>query len=113
MGEPVSYLTLQAGTPVVSSDGERLGTVAHVLYDADEDIFDGIVVETADGHRFADAPEVATIHEDAVTLSIDAEAAARLPEPSANPATLEAGADETAPYHAKLRRAWDYISGNY
>ena len=70
MGEPVSYLTLQAGTPVTSSDGERVGTVAHVLYDADEDIFDGIVVETHHGHRFVDAPEVAAIHSDDVRLSI-------------------------------------------
>jgi uncharacterized protein YrrD len=115
MSEPVSYLTLEAGTPVVSSDGARIGTVAHVLYDAGEDIFDGIVVETKDGHRFADAPEVASIRADAVTLSIDAQAAARLPQPSANPAALQAGADETAPYDLgdKLRRAWDYISGKY
>jgi len=44
-----------------------------------------------------------------------ASAADELPEPSDNPATLEASPDDTAPddLKDKLRRAWDYLSGNY
>ena len=44
LGDPGSYLTLAEGTPVLTSDGERIGEVAHVLADADEDVFDGLVI---------------------------------------------------------------------
>ena len=52
-----------------------------VLDNAREHIFDGIVIATPGGQRFVDAPEVARITEKRVTLTIDAEEAARLPEP--------------------------------
>jgi hypothetical protein len=29
--EPASYMTLERGADVISSDGERVGTVEHVL----------------------------------------------------------------------------------
>jgi uncharacterized protein YrrD len=117
-GAPISYMTLQAGTPVLASDGTRVGTVAHVLYDADADIFDGIVIDCRTGpggHRFVDAPEVARIRERAVLLSIDGAAAAQLPQPGANPATMEADPDEASESELtrKLRRAWDRLSGRY
>jgi uncharacterized protein YrrD len=40
-GEPASYLTVEPGTDVLSSDGERVGVVEHVLYDEDTDISTG------------------------------------------------------------------------
>ena len=118
LGNPSSYLVLANGTPVYSSDGEKLGTIEHVLADADTDIFDGIVIDCRPGpggHRFVDAPEVARIAERAVTLSIDTAAAAQLPEPRANPAEMRAAPDEGAESRLsrKLRRAWDRISGRY
>src|SRR3954468_15575990 len=109
-----SYLTLREGAPVRSSDGKEIGTVAHVLADAEADIFDGLVIDTRlgpGGHRFVDAPEVARIDDDGVTLTLDARAAEDLPEPSANPAVLETHPGDRLP--DKLRRAWDRISGNY
>jgi hypothetical protein len=39
----------------VSSDGEQVGTVRRVLDNAREHIFDGIVMDAADGRRFVDA----------------------------------------------------------
>jgi uncharacterized protein YrrD len=118
LGAPASYLTLADGTPVLSSDGERVGTVEHVLADAEADIFDGLVIDVRSGpggHRFVDAPQVAEIHEQGVVLTIDASAAAQLPEPSANAATMGADPADVAPDDLgdKLRRAWDRISGNY
>jgi hypothetical protein len=115
-GAPISYLTLQPGTPVRASDGTEVGTVAHVLADADADIFDGLVIDgRGGGHRFVDAPEVAEIAEGAVTLTLDAAGAERLPEPSENPAGLTAQPDDSAEsdLSRKLRRAWDYLSGRY
>jgi hypothetical protein len=79
-GQAISYKLLTAGTPVHSSEGAELGTVDRVLENEREHIFDGIVMRTSEGERFVDAPEVARITERRVTLSIDAAAAARLPE---------------------------------
>jgi len=121
-GEPISYLALEEGTAVLSSDGEPIGKVAHVLADADDDIFDGIVVDATwlpGGHVFADAEQVGEIRTSAVTLKLDAEACRSLPKPSANPAAMEVGPDDMGKeglgeeINDKLRRAWDRISGNY
>jgi hypothetical protein len=67
------------------------------------------------GHRFADADDVASIHERGVVLKVDAQAAERLPAPTANPATIDADPQdaERPGLEDKLRRAWDYLSGNY
>src|SRR4051812_50164836 len=60
-GYAISYTALQRGVPVVMSDGEGLGTVARVLDNAREHIFDGIVVRSPRGLLFVDAPEVVRI----------------------------------------------------
>jgi hypothetical protein len=75
----ISYKVLARGTPVQSSDDLELGTVDRVLDNAREQIFDGIVMRTAGGDVFVDAPEVARITERRVTLTIDANEAAALP----------------------------------
>ena len=118
LGAPSSYLVLAEGTPVYASGGEELGKVEHVLADPDLDVFDGIVIDPAGlgrDHRFVDAGQVEEVYERGVVLALDAEAAAGLPEPSANPTEMSAGPDETTPEDLgdKLRRAWDRISGNY
>lgn len=81
----ISYRALAPGVEVLAADGQRVGTVDRVLDNVRESIFDGIVVATAEGPRFVDAPEVARITERSVTLSIAGEQAARLPayEPGA------------------------------
>jgi hypothetical protein len=71
-GNAISYKVLRRGTPVRSADGVQLGTVRRVQEAKRENIFDGIVIETAKGMRFADAPEVSRIAERAVTLTFPA-----------------------------------------
>jgi hypothetical protein len=91
LGEPTSYLVVDKGVPVYSSDGQNLGRVVRVLSAREADMFDGIVFDTTKGpggHRFVDAPEVAALYERGVVLKIDAAEAAELPEPSANPGAL-------------------------
>jgi hypothetical protein len=117
LGSPASYLTLQEGAPVYSSDGERLGAVEHVLADPRVDIFDGIVLDRSalpGFHRFVDAAHVAEIYERGVELRIDAAAAAELPEPSENPAAMHSGPADLVPDDLadKLRRAWHRIAGS-
>lgn len=79
-GYAISYKVLQRGTPVCDSDGARVGTVRQVLENEAEHIFDGLVIDTPDGERFVDAPEVARIAERRVTLTLDAVGVAALPE---------------------------------
>ncbi len=80
-GPPISYKALARGVPVVTVDGAQIGTVHQVLDNLRENIFDGLVVETAAaGRRFIDAPEVARITEGRVTLSIGASEAEHLPD---------------------------------
>jgi uncharacterized protein YrrD len=120
LGQPISFLVCGEGTPVYSSDREKLGEVEHVLADADTDIFDGIVIDRSvlpGGHRFADASQIERIYERGVVLTVDAGSAERLPEPSANPAALETTGEDFVErewddeLEEKLRRAWDRISG--
>jgi hypothetical protein len=79
-GHAIGYKVLKRGTAVRTSDGVQIGTVRRVQDNAREHIFDGIVIDTADGRRFVDAPEVARIFERAVVLTITAEEAKALPE---------------------------------
>lgn len=116
LGAPASYLTLESGAAVYSSDGNRLGEVEHVLAEPEEDIFDGIVFDASPlpgGHRFVDAPDVDEIYERGVVLKPGAEQ--RLHKPEGNPAAMEAtpGDVTESELERKLRRAWDLISGNY
>jgi hypothetical protein len=114
--EPVSYLTLESGTAVVSSDGVEVGKVEAVLGDTDADIFDGLVIDTSrgpGGHRFVDAPEVERLEADRVILSVPSGEIENLPKPEPSPAVMEhhGAEDSENPLQHKLRRAWDLISG--
>jgi hypothetical protein len=116
LGAPSSYLALGPGAEVYSSDGERLGEVEHVLAEQEEDIFDGIIFDASPlpgGHRFVDAPDVDEIYERGVVLKPGAEE--RLHRPEANPATMETTPDDVtqSDLELKLRRAWNWLSGNY
>jgi hypothetical protein len=118
-GAPIAYTVLREGTPVLASDGTQIGTVQRVLADEGADIFDGITVDTSDGERFVDAPEIDRLYERAVVLTLGPDRARKLPEHSASPAVIEPTADDiagdTPGDKAKdvAKRAWDRLSGNY
>jgi uncharacterized protein YrrD len=117
-GEPTSYLEAATGIDVISSDGDRVGALEHILADEQSSIFDGIVIDIRTGpggHRFVDAPQVTEFYEQAVVIDVAASDVEALPEPTANPAVMENHGDEDSesPLTTKLRRAWNYISGNY
>jgi len=81
--QPIAYTVLGSGVPVTGSDGQRIGTVHHVVAAPEKDIFHGIVIATGGfGRRFVEAADVASIHEGGVELRIDSAAALGLPEPN-------------------------------
>ena len=89
-GSAVHYTAVERGTPIFSSDEIEVGTVAQILDNYREHIFDGIVMRTPAGeYRFVDAPEVKRTAERAVTLSITAADAERLPPPEKGPGEFE------------------------
>ena len=94
-GHPISYRVLARGTPVETSDGQEFGRVKRVLEVRAKDVFDGVVVKTANGDRFVDADEIDRLYENAMVLSIDAEAAAQLPKPGDNPQAYAPGATQS------------------
>jgi uncharacterized protein YrrD len=120
LGEPSSYLNLGRGAECYACDGEKVGEVEHVLAAPEEDIFDGIVLDTSvlpGGHRFVDAAQVEEIFERGVLLKIDRQAAETLPEPGPNPATMEVtpedvADDDESTLKRKLHRAWQLLSGD-
>jgi hypothetical protein len=114
LGEPISYLVLEKGADVYDSADVHVGVVDHVLADPGVDIFDGLIVDASHlpgGLRFADAEQVDEIYERGVQLKVPAEA---LHEPTASAASMEVTPDDLeGGFTRRLRRAWDYISGNY
>ena len=78
---PIAYTALQPGTPVQRSDGHPFATVQAVLVDEKVSVFDGIVVQTADGPRFVDADQIDTIHTTYVRTTLSLQQAASLPPP--------------------------------
>jgi hypothetical protein len=88
LGEPTSYLAIGRGVPVFTSDGSRLGKLVAVQKEDRADMFDGIVVDTTagpGGHKFVDAPEVASMYEGGIVLTITAAEAEDLPKPKSSP----------------------------
>lgn len=115
---PVSFRALQPGADVISADGERVGTVQHVLADEESDVFDGLVIDTElgpGGLRFVDAPDVGVLHADHVHLKVSAADVSQLSKPTRNPAMMESHGieDSESALQAKLHRAWDLITGKY
>lgn len=85
-GHAIHYSAVERGTPVIGSDGVECGVVDEVVDNYEEHILDGIVFEDPDGKlRFVDGPEVARTAERAVTLTITAAEAGRLPPPQKAP----------------------------
>lgn len=80
-GHPIAYTALQPGTPVQTSDGHQFAVVQAVLVDERVSVFDGIVVDTAEGPRFVDADQISSIHTTRVRTTLSAEQAMALPPP--------------------------------
>ena len=78
-GYRIAYIALEPGTPVVTSDGQQIGTVKQVLADFQDDIFEGLSIETPNGDRFIDEAQIDDICERAVLLALSSEELTKLP----------------------------------
>lgn len=79
-GPPIAYEALAVGTPVHDREGRQVGRVKTVLADEEEDVFDGVVIQTGHGTRFIDAPDIAHIAEHRVDLKLTSADVASQPE---------------------------------
>lgn len=82
---PISYLALEAGTPVQGASGRVFGTVEHVLQVPEEDLFDGIVVSTDQGLRFVDRDQITLMTANAVHCALGDDELGNLPKPQGTP----------------------------
>jgi len=101
LGAQQSFLVLADGTPVYDRAGDKAGEVAHVLADDRNEIFQGLLIKTAGGHRYAAASQIDGLFEHGVIIAVPA---AELPEPSEE--TLEKADDS---FGDGLRRAWNWL----
>jgi hypothetical protein len=85
-GEQVSYLMVRRGTPVLGRDGVVVGRVRRVLAAERQDVFHGLLIDTAVGDQVVGADQVAAVLERAVVLRLDAAETVGLPRASSDPA---------------------------
>lgn len=79
--QPISWRSVVYGTAVMSSDNKPVGSVHEVLGDDAEDIFHGLRVSLAGGHRdvMVGADDVDSLGSDAVRVSLTEAAVVALP----------------------------------
>ncbi|HEY0449171.1 PRC-barrel domain containing protein [Actinophytocola sp.] len=117
LGRPIAYTVLREGTPVHDPAGARVGVVEHVVADDVADIFEGLVVHTVPlpgRHLFADADQIAALHERGVLLAVPREEL-HDPDPARPRPEREDEPEEEpveSPLEARLRRAWDWLTAH-
>ena len=106
----ISYKVLRRGTAVLDVHGIEVGSVRRVREIAREHLLDGIDIDTPDGTRFVDAPEIGRITNLAVSLTIDATEVAALPAPEsamAQRVKMSTTVRRARRFGDSLRERWD------
>src|SRR5919108_3580855 len=108
LGPAIAWPAVEEGTPVYDRDGNRIGVAEQVV--GERDIFEGVLIHThplPGKHLFADAEQIAGLHERGVVLSVDKDSLR--PPPPENPEQRR-GDREHSPeeprVEAGLRRLW-------
>jgi hypothetical protein len=91
---PIAYEALTKGTRVVTTTGTEIGIVEHVLADSSLDLFDGLVVKTADGLRLVTADQVGLITTTTVHSKVSDADIPNLQKPHAGDAVYEADPEQ-------------------
>jgi hypothetical protein len=69
-GDPVSWLQIEQGWDVVTTDGVSVGKVAQTEGSKNDDIFDGLAVEDGSQTRYVPGEQVGQIFPGRVTLKM-------------------------------------------
>ena len=87
MTDPVSWLQIEQGWNVSTSDGVSVGVIAQLEGDKQSDIFDGLAVESVQSAQilYVPAEQVGAIYPGEVTLKIAAADTAKLEPFQASP----------------------------
>ena len=82
-GQPIAWMALDTGTPIVTSDGTELGRVHEVVADRQKDIFSGLTFRDGvlSGERFVPAATIDTITTEEVRLTVSSAEADQKIEP--------------------------------
>ena len=95
--DPVSWLVIEEGWRVTSSDGEDVGSVHEVIGDSGKDIFNGLAVSPGvlKATRYVPSERVGAIREGIVELLLTAQDFERLDDYAEPPPSEEIRADTT------------------
>ena len=93
-----SWLAIEPGWSVVSSDGTEIGYVEQVVGDSDEDIFNGLSISLSflDEPRYVPSEKVGRIFENRVELELTADEAKLLDEFLEPPPSLDIDAEKAS-----------------
>ena len=96
--QQLSWLVIERGWSVVSSDGTEIGYVEQVVGDSDEDVFNGLSISLSffDEPRYVPSEKVGRIFEDRVELELTTDEAKQLDEFLEPPASLDLDAEKAS-----------------
>ena len=105
MADPVSWLMIEPGWRVESTEGEEVGRVEEVTGDSNADIFDGLAIafSVLGSQHYVPAEQVDSIVEGTVRLKLDGDAIRALPKFD-EPAEEEEIEPEQAPAGARAEQ---------
>ena len=94
----LSWLVIERGWSVVSSDGTEIGYVERVVGDSDEDVFNGLSISLSffDEPRYIPSEKVGRIFEDRVELELTTDEAKHLDEFLEPPPSLDIDAEKAS-----------------
>ena len=95
-GQQLSWLVIERGWSVVSSDGTEIGYVEQVVGDSDEDVFNGLSLSLSffDEPRYVPSEKVGRIFENRVELTLTTDEAKQLGEFLEPPPSLDIDAEK-------------------
>ncbi|MBA3374339.1 MAG: PRC-barrel domain-containing protein [Actinobacteria bacterium] len=96
--QQLSWLAIEPGWSVVSSDGSEVGHVEQVVGDSDEDIFNGLSISTSffEDPRYVPSERVGRIFDDRVELLFTSEEVERLDEFLEPPPSVDVDAEQAS-----------------
>ena len=99
----VSWKVVEAGAPVISSDGEKAATVSRVVGDPEADVFTGVAVKVGilSGERLVPSERVQGIWPDRVQVSVTKAELETLPEYEEAP-VIRVDPDERPGFFSRL-----------